>query len=137
MGRPAIARFEEKFSVTDVGCWEWTASLNSTGYGTFNPGWPHNSVMAHRWSYEHFIGPIPEGMDLDHLCRNRACVRPEHLEPVTTSENLRRGVGVGSSNARKTHCPKGHPYSGENLYVPPSRPNRMCRTCRRDQKKAA
>lgn len=134
--RPALDRFADKIALTDSGCIEWIASRNSTGYGTFAAG--GRSVMAHRWSYEHHVGPIPNGHDLDHLCRNRACVNPTHLEPVTTSANLLRGVGMGQANAVKTRCPAGHPYSGDNLYIPPSRPhNRMCRTCRREHKNSA
>ena len=137
MRRYALARFAEKIALTDSGCIEWIASLNSTGYGTFAAG-DNTTVMAHRWSYEHHAGPIPNGHDLDHLCRNRRCVNPDHLEPVTTSTNLLRGVDVGQANTAKTHCPIGHPYSGDNLYVPPSRPNnRMCRACRRDHKRRA
>lgn len=134
--RSALDRFAEKIATTDSGCVVWIASRNNSGYGTFNVG--VRSTVAHRWSYEYHVGPIPDGLDLDHLCRNRACVYPEHLEPVTTSANLLRGVDVGQANAVKTHCPANHPYSGANLYVPPSRPNnRMCRTCRRDQKMRA
>lgn len=131
--RAPVDRFAEKVALTDSGCIEWIASLNGSGYGTFNAG-PENSVVAHRWSYEYHYGPIPSGQVLDHLCRNRACVSPEHLECVTTRMNLLRGVGVGQANTKKTHCPAGHPYSGDNLYIPPSRANnRMCRTCRRAQ----
>lgn len=134
--RPAIDRFAEKIALTENGCIEWVASLNNMGYGTFAFG-GGKSTVAHRWSYEHHVGPIPEGMSLDHLCRNRACVNPSHLEPVTQGTNLLRAVGVGKANTRKTHCPAGHPYAGDNLYMAPSRPNRMCRTCRRGSKRAA
>ena len=128
-------RFASKYVVTPDGCWEWVASRSSTGYGTFYAGQGRGSVMAHRWSYEQRTGSLPSHLDLDHLCRNRACVNPDHLEPVTTSENLLRGANVGKSNLRKTHCPKGHPYSEENTYTPPSRPNRLCRACRRDRRR--
>ena len=131
--RSPVDRFAEKVALTDSGCLQWIAGLNGSGYGTFNAG-PGTSVVAHRWSYEHHYGPIPRGQVLDHLCRNRACVNPEHLECVTTQVNLLRGVGVGSANTKKTHCPAGHPYAGDNLYIPPRRANRMCRACRRDQK---
>jgi hypothetical protein len=82
-------RFAKKVEVADSGCWLWTASTNEGGYGHFWRG-PDDWMVAHRFSYEHFVGPIPEGLDLDHLCRVRHCVNPEHLEPVTRRENLRR-----------------------------------------------
>jgi hypothetical protein len=87
--------------------------------------------MAHRWAYEYSIGPIPEHLELDHLCRSRNCVNPEHLEAVTHLENMGRGI---SHQKAKTHCPKGHPYSGENLYVAPSNGKRYCRECTRASK---
>lgn len=131
---PALDRYADKIALTESGCVEWIASINGSGYGTFGAG-GGRTVMAHRWSYEYHVGPISDGLDLDHLCRNRKCVNPAHLEPVTTRTNLLRGVGVGCANAKKTHCPKGHPYSGDNLYVPPGRSNRACRSCRRKETK--
>ena len=125
--RPAVDRFTEKTAPGEGGCIEWTASLNSNGYGTFTAA-SYVTVMAHRWAYEHYVGPIPPGMTLDHLCRNRRCVNPEHLEPVTQHENLLR-----SGNAIKTHCPAGHPYSGSYLPVDPRTGHRSCHQCRRDR----
>lgn len=133
---PPLDRFAEKIALTDAGCIEWIASRNNNGYGTFATGNGY-STLAHRWSYEYHVGPIPVGKVLDHLCRNRACVNPEHLEPVSTQENLLRAVGMGQANTAKTHCPAGHPYSGENLYLAPSRLNRMCRACRREKARKA
>lgn len=121
----------DKIAVGD-GCWRWTASLMNTGYGQVSVHLPegrrHTMRLAHRIVYELMVGPIPEGLQLDHLCRNRWCVRPDHLEPVTARENMRRGhFGM------KTHCPQGHPYSGDNLILhkkPPGRsPGRECRAC--------
>jgi len=132
--RPAVDRFAEKVALDDDGCLVWIGGTNSHGYGTFNAR--PESVMAHRWSYEYHVAPIPAGMVLDHICRNRACVNPDHLEPVTQSENLLRGAGVGLASAWKTHCPAGHPYSEANTYLPPRRVNRMCRTCRAKSRRA-
>jgi len=122
------ARFIVKTLPTGVGgCWLWTACKNRDGYGIFQmAGRPQK---AHRVSYEMHVGPIPEGLQLDHLCRNRGCVNPDHLEPVTTQENTRRG-NVGKNHADKTHCPQGHKYAGDNLYIDP-RGKRQCKTCRR------
>jgi hypothetical protein len=110
-------------------CWNWSGVITANGYGTLSV---RHSVRkyAHRLSYEAHIGPIPKGLDLDHLCRNRRCVNPAHLEPVTRRENLIRGATVTAQNALKTHCPKGHPYSGENLIIKAAG-GRRCRICSR------
>lgn len=108
-------------------CWNWTASCDRKGYGRFTVA--HDvKVGAHRFAYEQVVGAIPDGLDLDHLCRNRACVNPNHLEPVSHKENVRRGESWLTS-ASKTHCPSGHEYAGGNLYVRPSDGARMCRSC--------
>jgi hypothetical protein len=129
---PAVERFAAKIALTDAGCIEWLGTSLGHGYGGFfvgpRPGMRTTMVFAHRWSYEHHFGPIPDGMQLDHLCRNRRCVNPEHLEPVTGAENVRRAA------VTKTHCPQGHSYSGSNLYVPPGGTSqRQCRTCIRNR----
>lgn len=111
------------------GCWVYPG-CKKNGYGT---GWDRTKVVrTHRAAYEALVGPIPEGMDLDHLCRNRACYNPAHLEPVTRSENLRRSNLVGKWQAQKTHCPDGHPYDGANLYITASG-GRSCRACKNRQ----
>ena len=111
-------------------CWEWVAARTSSGYGNFN--WLGKNKVAHRVSYELIKGDIPEGLDLDHLCRNRSCVNPEHLEPVTRRENLLRGDTIPAKHVKKTHCPKGHKYDEDNTYVCKNG-SRHCRKCRKDR----
>lgn len=108
-------------------CWIWTANTSGgTGYGNFWLGRSYGK--AHRFSYELMKGAIPDGLDLDHLCRVRACVNPAHLEAVTRQENIKRSpIAIATRNAAKTHCPKGHPYAGDNLYI--ARGRRTCRAC--------
>lgn len=133
-----------KYIVKGPSCWEWVGALDSKGYGRIartrteiESGLPE-SARAHRIVYESLIGPIPEDLDLDHLCRNRKCVRPSHLEPVTRQVNLLRGNGVTAQNATKTHCPKGHEYAEENTYIrerPKGRYQRECRACIRNRRR--
>ena len=120
-------------------CWVWTGCLLKGGYGLV--GFDGKVWVAHRAIYSILIGPIPEGLQLDHLCRNRACCNPYHLEPVTQQENIRRGqAGINLSVVQKskTHCPAGHEYTPENTKL--YRTSRYCRACDRDRhrlKKAA
>jgi hypothetical protein len=112
---------------SSVACWPWLG-WKSKGYGGF---WNHNrSVRAHRFSYELLREPIPEGLTLDHLCRNRACVNPAHLEPVTHRVNVLRGIGLSAQNARKRTCKYGHPFDGHNVSVAADG-ERTCVMCRR------
>jgi hypothetical protein len=123
------SRFLAKVDDTET-CWFWTATINNRGYGTF--GLNGRMALAHRVAYELWIGPIPDGLEIDHLCGVRHCVNPAHLEAVTHRENLRRGTGFAAVNGAKTHCPHGHEYTPENTYHNPN-PNggRICRTCKR------
>ena len=108
-------------------CWVWLAGRQSAGYGLFYlDGSPK---VAHRVAYEITVGPIPDGMQLDHLCRVRACVNPGHLEPVSNRENALRGVGPTAVNAAKTSCVRGHGFTPENTRISPSSGKRTCRTC--------
>jgi hypothetical protein len=119
---PAVERFWSFIDRTPDGCWTWQGSHDPSGYGSF-VGEHGVLVKSHRYSYELLVEPIPEGLHLDHLCRNPPCCNPSHLEPVTCLENVRRGQG----HVSKTHCPQGHPYEGENLRFHKGR--RHCRTC--------
>lgn len=135
-----VDRFAEKVALNDDGCIVWIGGTNGVGYGQFYRGKKFRGdtgkAYAHRWSYEYHVGPIPDGLFIDHLCRNPACVNPDHLEPVTNRENLLRGETTTAAHAAKTHCPAGHEYAGRNLYVHPTRGYRVCRECGR-QKSAA
>lgn len=124
----AIERFWEKVDKT-ADCWVWLGARSksrSAEYGSFR------GIRAHRIAYELVVGPIPEGLVIDHLCRNTLCVRPEHLEAVTQRENVLRGDAPPAHNATKTHCSKGHPYDEANtFYRPSSGRARRCRACNR------
>jgi HNH endonuclease len=115
---------------TSTDCWLWTGTVATNGYGRAWDRERKRARPAHRYSYEMFVGPVPDGKELDHLCRNRRCVRPDHLEAVVHRENVLRGVGVTSQNAVKEFCAAGHLFDEANTY---RKPNgwRNCRLCTR------
>jgi HNH endonuclease len=121
------SRVEKQF----LGCWIWSGVKTKGGYGVFYIKKQH--TYAHRNSYRIFKGDIPEGLHIDHLCRARNCVNPDHLELVTPIENTMRGNSSQAINARKTHCKNGHEFSGYNLLFR-SNGSRICRKCRNDYK---
>lgn len=123
-------RLLAKVDTTDPDkCWTWQDSLAAQGYGHLKVLESGRGITrsAHRLSYQTFVGPIPEGLTLDHLCRNRACINPAHLEPVTLKENIMRGQTLAATQASQTHCKNGHPLSGDNLRI--YRGHRHCRAC--------
>lgn len=124
------ARIASSVAIERDGCWNWQKAIRNDGYGRAL------GEMAHRLSYLAHVGPIGKGLDLDHLCRNRSCVNPAHLEPVTRKENLRRGVGIQLQKERaaaRSKCSSGHDLTIDNLYIRPSDGARLCRECRRIQ----
>ncbi len=134
MPKDLVDRWWLRVRVREDGCWEWIGARWRLGYGKFNVG--ERRVAAHRFGYEMLVGPIPEGLDLDHLCRNPWCVNPDHLEPVTRTENTRRGIAGITNAARQrsiSECPAGHPYDEENTYYA-ARGSRNCRACDRQRR---
>lgn len=112
-------------------CWIWTGSTTTYGYASVgNPG---GTKRAHRLLYEICVGPIPDGLVLDHLCRIRHCVNPDHLEPVTLRQNTLRGTSLSAANAAKTQCRNGHPFSTANTAAVAK--GRRCRTCHRESER--
>ncbi len=133
-------RFLAKIEKQPGGCWLWTATVTlppkgrrAGGYGLFWNG--EKLVLAHRWAYEHWRGPIPAGRPLDHeVCDTPACANPWHVEASTPRENNARSASVTAGNSAKTHCPEGHPYNGSNTYVDCTG-RRHCRACQRRRQK--
>jgi hypothetical protein len=115
--------------VEDGTCLVYPTSQNKAGYAAMNTGGGRGqTVSVHRWAYEHFVGPIPEGLEIDHLCRNTACCLPSHMEPVTHAENMARRVAQTHWSRRKTHCKWGHEFTSENTLLLPGN-RRVCREC--------
>lgn len=129
--RDVVERFWAKVDKTE-GCWNWTGVL-LRGYGQF--AYRRRMVLAHRFAYELLVGPIPDGLVIDHLCRNPRCVNPAHLEPVTPRENVLRGVGPSAVHAVKTHCIHGHPFDEANTYIRTRNGTKIrdCRACNRER----
>lgn len=114
-------------------CWLFAGYIAPNGYGYFyvrGSGYGSSPVIAHRVMYENEVGRISDGKQLDHLCRVRACINPEHLEPVTLKENVLRGIGITARNAKKTHCPKGHLL--DQISRNKDKAYRRCATCHRN-----
>lgn len=130
--RDMLAEVVERIVVLDD-CWEWAGQRDRRGYGRFDFRSEH--AQAHRLVYELFVGPVPHGLVLDHLCRNPPCVNPDHLEPVDNRENILRGTAPTALNAVKTECKWGHPLEGDNLLLRPD--GRECRTCARANGRAS
>lgn len=124
-------RFWNKVDAS-ASCWVWTAAKAGKGYGKYTTKIDGRQTYpyAHRYAWESLVGPIPDGMTLDHLCKNRLCVNPDHLEVVTQGVNSLRGNSGPALNARKTHCPAGHEYSKENTRIS-KQGYRACRACHR------
>ena len=136
--RPVLERLLAKIDVDPgAGCWLWTGGKGANGYGQIGVGsvldGSRRLAAVHRVAYEEMVGPIPDGLVLDHLCRTRSCVNPDHLEPVTFEENVRRGeAGRHGFNTSKTHCPAGHAYDAANTHIKRCG-RRECRACARDR----
>ena len=117
-------------AVTNSGCWQWTGAINRHGYGKLTVN--AKTAQAHRVSYELFRGAIPNGLSIDHLCRNRACANPAHMEPVETRTNTLRGISHVAARAIQTHCKHGHEFTAENTYL--WRTSRICKACAKERK---
>ena len=128
--RPIADRFWEKVNKTD-GCWLWTSATDRDGYGVFTVK-RGTVVSAHRFAYELSIGEIPNGFQIDHLCRVPACCNPQHMEVVTPRENTLRGFSPWANAFRTGKCINGHPYNDENTYYRPDGRGRECKACQRD-----
>lgn len=123
-----------RFAMIDDECWEWAGNAYPNGYGRCYTGGAGQALGAHRVAYEAWVGDIPDGFVINHLCENKRCVRPDHLEAVTPRANTHYSDTPARRNAAKTHCPKGHPYSGDNTFYSSST-SRRCRACHNDQRR--
>jgi len=143
-GRPrrfgTAGYIQTRCQVMPSGCVEWTGTVARDGYGSAVVGIKANGQailrVAHVVVWQMWRGPVPDGLELDHLCRNRRCVNPVHLEPVTPIVNMRRGVSPFALNARKTHCKRGHEFTAESTYLTPDGRGRQCRVCCKEKMRA-
>lgn len=144
---PIPGRWAEKVTADASGCWLWTAAVDRDGYGKFQFPGPTGQVhqRAHRWAYEHFVGPIPSGHVVMHRCDTPRCVNPNHLDVGLPIDNNDDKVAKGRqakqwgralNRARQTHCINGHPLSGRNLWINPKNGYRRCRQCAADRARA-
>lgn len=127
-----LERVLQKINIDDKGCWNWTGYLDQSGYAVYR--FKEGSSRVARWLYEKTVAPIPKPLTIDHVCRNRACINPKHMEPVTMRENLMRGDSFSGINHRKTVCVHGHEYSESNTGKAKAG-GRFCKTCQRDRAK--
>ena len=126
----SLSEYLRQYAVLTGNCWEWTGKRSREGYG--NGSWEGRTILTHRESYRVHVGPIPEGFQIDHLCRNRSCLRPDHLEAVPPRVNYLRGISPTARNKRKTHCKRGHEFTPENtrpVRTKYGHVGRCCRTC--------
>lgn len=135
----SIQRFFAKIEIATNGCWNWTAGTRGRitpagSYGAFSDG--GKDFLAHRWAYETLVGPIPEGLEIDHACNNTMCVNPTHLRPATHWENVMRGNAPAAWQFAQVACKYGHAFTPENTYVRPDG-KRECLACRRSRRKVA
>lgn len=115
-------------------CWIWQLAIRDNGYGAAHVPGEFRQMTAHRFMYVERFGPISDDLVVDHLCRVRSCVNPDHLEAVTQRENVMRGVGLCAVNARKTHCLRGHEFTELNTRIDPTTGKRRCRACARGER---
>lgn len=127
---PVIDRVAARFGISEDGCWEWTGGTNAGGYGVLNIA--KRPRLVYRVLYELVVGPVPDALELDHLCRNRRCVNPDHLEPVTHRENVLRGDAPSARAHRENICKRGHEFTPDNTYwFGPDKRHRQCQACNR------
>jgi hypothetical protein len=129
----ALDRLLAKIDIDPAtGCWNFTGRIESNGYGRIHAVAGEAPWLSHRLAYTLLVGDIPEGLTIDHLCRNRACCNPDHLEPVTVRENIRRGDSHAGRKARQTHCKRGHAFDEANTIRDRRNGGRICRQCKNE-----